>query len=139
MPRKSPARGIEAAGFVLTDEIRRELRDKFPRVDLDRTYEIFKDKALANGWLYASWPAAFRNFIRNGPKYGGVEYLPGMQDPRFDHLIAKAKAIGFRMPNRIDSVSTYHQALEEFDKKSATKASVQLGLDVLKRVPKLNF
>lgn len=135
MPRKAPAKGIEAARFVLTDDSRRELADKFPRVDLDRTYEIFRDKALANGWLYSNWLAAFRNYLRNGEKFGGVEYRSGLHDPAFGPLIDRAKALGFRMPSRIDSAGTYRQALDEFDKKQARQSTLDLG-NVLKRIPK---
>lgn len=135
MPRKAPVRGIEAAGFALTDPIRRELAEKFPRVDLDKTFEIFYDKALALGWLYSSWPAAFRNYLRNGAKYGGIEYKPGFADPKFDALIQRAKAIGFRMPTKIDSVGTYRQALDDFDKNQAKQAFLNLGARI-KGIPK---
>ena len=117
---------------MLTDPIRRELSEKFPRVDLERTYELFRDKALANGWLYANWLAAFRNYIRNGKQYGGIEYKAAMSDPAFDRLIEKAKAIGFRMPYAKESAGGYRTELDNYD-----KASVSRGFaDVLKRVPK---
>jgi hypothetical protein len=135
MPRKAPARGIEAARFALSDTLRRELSEKFPRVDLDRTFEVFRDKALAHGWLYSSWPAAFRNYIRNGKQYGGVEYKAGFADPKFDALLDKARAIGFRMPLPIESTGTYREALEAFDKKQVRQASLNLG-NTIKRVPK---
>ena len=133
MPRKAPAKGIDAAGLALSEEIRRELAAKFPRVDLDKTLEIFRDKALAHGWLYSNWLAAFRNYIRNGEKFGGVEYRPGFSDPKFDALIERAKSIGFRMPSRVDSVGTYRQALDEYDKRTARQSSLNLG-SVLKRI-----
>lgn len=136
MPRKrAPVRGIEAAGFVLSDEIRRELAEKFPRVDLDKTYEIFKDKALANGWLYSSWIAAFRNYIRNGKQYGGVEYRAALVNPAFDQLIQRARAIGFRMPTSVESAGAYRTALDAYDKRTAKQSALELGA-IIKRVGK---
>lgn len=135
MPRKAPAKGIKAAGFALTDQLRSELSFKFPRIDLDKTFEIFYDKALAQGWLYSHWPAAFRNYLRNAQQYGGVEYKPGLHDPKFDHLIERARAVGFRMPRGIDSVGTYRQELDEFDKRQAKQSPLKLG-DIIKRIPK---
>jgi len=134
---RAQRRDIKAAGFELTGESRRELSEKFPRVDLDKTFELFTDNALAKGWLYADWLAAFRNYIRNGAKYGGVEYRGAMHDPTFERLIEKAKAIGFRMPDPRESSGAYRTALEKYDASSAKRGMSHLGLgDVLKRVEK---
>jgi hypothetical protein len=135
MPRKAPARGIDAAAFVLTKENRHELAEKFPRVDLDRTYEVFRDKALANGWLYSSWIAAFRNYIRNGKQYGGVEYKSAMINPAFDALIERARSLGFRMPHKSESAGAYRTALDVYDRQTAKQAAFRLG-DLIKRVHK---
>lgn len=133
--RRAQTRDIDAAAFVLTDEIRLELAEKFPRVDLDKTYELFRDNALAKGWLYADWRAAFRNYIRNGAKYGGVEYRGALHDPAFERLIEKAKAIGFRMPGAKESSGAYRTALEHYDRVSADRAKDLFG-NVLKRIEK---
>lgn len=136
MPRGKPKlTDVESSGFALDDGIRHWIAEKFPRVDPDATLELFIDKALAKGWQYANWPAAFRNYVRNGEKYGGLALRKGMADPAFDPLMQEAKAIGFRMPMRLESAGAYRTALREFDKVSCKRAAnaLKLGLAV-KRV-----
>lgn len=132
-PRRATGRGIKVAGFALDDNARRALSEKFPRVDLELTYEIFRDKALANGWLYVDWLAAFRNYIRNGKQYGGIVYKSGAENPAFDALIDQAKAINFRMPQKHESAGAYRTALNQFDKESTKRSP--LG-KALRRFPK---
>lgn len=135
--KRAPVRDFRTAGFALDDESRRELSIKFPRVELDRTFEVFADKALANGWYYADWLAAFRNYIRNGAQYGGVKYKTAHADPAFDSLIERAKDLGFRMPHAVESVGSYRTALDAFDKQSAASAVQQFDFGgSIKRVPK---
>lgn len=128
---------ITQAGFELDDKLRRWLDSKFPTIDPDETLELFTDKALAKGWMYADWPAAFRNYVRRDVKnqWGGVAYKAGFSDPKFSELIVRARAIGFRMPNpRVDTVANYRQELEAFDKQQAARAHRQLDIGgVLKR------
>lgn len=138
MPRaRAQRRDIKAAGFALTDDNRRELSDQFPRVDIDQTFELFTDNALAKGWLYADWLAAFRNYIRNGAKYGGVAYVSRFQDPAWESLLKRAKDLGFREPMTHESPSTYRQFLDAYDHESAARGFRQLNLgDAIKRVDK---
>lgn len=136
MPRAKPQLvDIEAAGFALDDKLRAWLDEKFPTVDPDGTFELFQDKALAKGWVYANWPAAFRNYMRRARDWGGVAYKPGLHDPAFAALIQQARAIGFRMPTKLDSPGTYRTALQEFDKQQAA-SKLSLFTGVIKRVPK---
>ena len=133
--RKPKLVDFEASGFVLDDKLRAWLDEKYPQVDPDGTYELFADKALAKGWVYANWSAAFRNYMRRAHEWGGVEYKPGLHDPAFGPLIQQARAVGFRMPNKVESPGTYRTALQAFDKQQAQSAA-SLFTGVLKRVPK---
>lgn len=112
---------IDTAEFRLDDSLRSWLAEKFPTVDADATVELFRDKALAKGWVYASWPAAFRNYIRRGKEWGGVVYRSGLEDPAFGALIQHARAVGFRMPQKLETANGYRTALNEFDKRSTPR------------------
>lgn len=141
MPRRKPNLvSINEAGFELDDKLRLWLSEKFPTIDPEETLELFTDKALAKGWMYADWPAAFRNYVRRDVKnqWGGVAYKAGFSDPKFGELIERARALGFRMPNpRTDTVASYRQALDAFDKTQASRSTRQLDLSgVVKRFGK---
>lgn len=127
-------KSIEESGFALDDSLRAWCAEKYPAIDPDATYEVFKDKALAGAWIYASWPAAFRNYLRRSKEFAGVVYKRGLDDPKWSELMTEARAIGFRDPNvRLESPDQYRQALRQF------KPPTQRGLDVggiLKRIPK---
>jgi len=129
---------FDESGFVLDADLRAWLADKFPTVDPDGTYELFVDKALAKGWLYVSWPAAFRNYIRKGrehPDWGGIAYQSGMTDPAFAQLVIEAKAVGFRLPHKHESAGAYRTALKEYDRATASRQVSFIGT-AIKRVPK---
>lgn len=137
MPKRKPNLvSINDAGFELDDKLRSWLGERFPTIDPEETVELFTDKALAKGWMYADWPAAFRNYVRRDVKngWGGVAYKAGVSDPRFDALIKRARAVGFREPHKHESVGVYRTELERFDKAQAAKATRQLSLGgVVKR------
>lgn len=135
MPKRKPKLvDITEAGFELDDKLRLWLEQKFPTVDADGTLELFTDKARAKGWLYADWPAAFRNYVRNGHQYGGVAHRAGLS-PEFNALIPRARACGFRMPNKHESAGAYRTALDTFDKRQAHAAGGRFS-NVLKRIEK---
>ncbi len=137
MKRGAPATTtITAARFALNDNLRAWLNDRYPTINQDATLELFTDKALAKGWVYADWSAAFRNYMRRSNEWGGVEYKTGLKEPAFDHLIKHAKAIGFRLPNKLDTASSYRDALNEFDKHAAAKQFKLLSGLHIKRIPK---
>ena len=119
MTKKPILVDIEEAGFVLDEKLKGWLKAKFPTVDSDETYELFVDKALAKGWVYANWSAAFRNYVRNGNNYGGVAYKSGLSDPAFASLIQHAQAIGFRHPRPHETPGSYRTELQKFDRQSA--------------------
>lgn len=134
--RKPKLVSIEDAGNILDADLRKWFESKFPAVDPDGTLELFTDKALAKGWLYADWRAALRNYVRRGKEWGGIAYKRGLS-PEFDALITRARSIGFRMPQRGESAGVYRTALDTFDRQSAQRVSKQLNLGgVLKRVEK---
>lgn len=136
MPRAKPKLvDFNAAGFALDDRLRRWLDERFPTVDADETFELFRDKALAKGWVYADWAAAFRNYIRRGREWGGIAFKPGLHDPAFAPLIQEARAIGFRMPTKLETPGTYRTALREYDKNSAARQASLLG-NAIRRIPK---
>lgn len=126
---------IDTAGFALDDALREWLDREWPTIDPVKTVELFRDKALAKGWVYADWNAAFRNYIRKSLEWGGVAHKPGLHDPAFSHLIEHARSIGFRMPQPHESAGVYRTALNEYDKNSAVKQSSLFG-NVLRRIPK---
>jgi len=122
---------IETAGFELNDAIRNWLIGEYPTIDAEKTYELFYDKALAKGWVYANWSAAFRNYCRRHEEFGGVVFA---QDPAFAALIKWAKDIDFRMPHDHESVGVYRTALKEFDAKQAVKQASMFS-NVIRRFP----
>jgi hypothetical protein len=137
MTKRAPAKiTITAARFALDDKLRDWLDDRYPTIDQDVTLELFTDKALAKGWVYADWSAAFRNYMRRSKEWGGVEYKTGLDDPAYSHLIQHAKAIGFRMPNKLDTAYSYRDSLNEYDKTQATKQAALLPGLTIKRIPK---
>jgi hypothetical protein len=86
------------------------IAQKMPTVDVEETYAIFVDKALAKGWRYRDWQAAFRNYIRSAKLYGGVVYKASREsDPRWS-LIHQARKEGFRDPEAHETPQSYASA-----------------------------
>lgn len=107
---------IEEAGYELDDRMRDYMAERFPDMDPAGTFELFRDNCLANDRIYASWPAAFRNYLRKPADWGGFAYKAGMEsDPTWRQLIIEARAIGFREPRLpMESASQYRQALRAY-------------------------
>ena len=107
---------IEEAGYELNDRMRRYVEYNYPNIDVDGTFELFRDNCLANDRIYASWDAAFRNWLRKPADWGGFAYKEGMSgDPTWRQLLIEAKEIGFRKPRLpMESASQYRQALRSF-------------------------
>lgn len=111
--------------FRLTDTTLEFMAKEYPAIDVERTLTIFKDKAEALGWMYSSWQASFRNYVRNSAKYGGVAYIEGRaQDPRWQPILSLAKPYGFRAPQEHETPSSYRTAFEAW--KSAQDRSTVL-------------
>lgn len=119
--RKRKLVDFDASRLSLNKSLLSWLASRYPTVDPIATFEIFTDKARALGWIYADWHAAFRNYIRNGEKFGGVVHHTA---PEFVPLIQHAKAIGFRMPHKHESSGVYRTALNSFDKNAAQQLSL---------------
>ncbi len=99
--------------FRLTEKTLEWLAAKSPTLNIDETLEIFRDKAAAKGWSYRDWQAAFRNYVRNGRKFGGLVYKAGRdQDPRWMPVLAEARQYGFREPTTAESPAGYKTALD---------------------------
>ena len=114
MPKRTRNyKGIDEAGYSLSDDMRQWIADEFPDLDPDGTFELFRDNCLANDRVYASWDAALRNWLRKSRDWGGVAYKAGMEgDPTWRELIKEARAMGFRMPRTpLESASQYRQAM----------------------------
>lgn len=117
MPKRTRNyKDIEQAGYELSDKMREYFEEKYPNLDPDGTFELFKDNCLANDRVYANWDAALRNYLRKPADWGGFVYKAGMDgDPSWRQLILEARAIGFRDPRPIvESPSAYRQALRNF-------------------------
>lgn len=97
-----------------------------PTVDIEATAELFRDKAEANAWEYASWDAAFRNYLRKSDEWGGAVHVNGMSDPRWRQLVIEARAIGFRDPVKSETLSLYRQAMRSYDPSKAPGNVVDL-------------
>lgn len=120
--RKAPARGLPE-DFLLTEDTKNFLAREFANIDMEKTLEIFRDKAEADGWMYSNWQAAFRNYVRNAQKYGGVAYKNGRaEDPRWQPILAIAKPYGFREPSEHETPASYRTAFETWkgEQKRAT-------------------
>lgn len=113
--RQRNYQSLDESGYSLTDAVRTWCAAKHPTIDIEGTFEVFCDKALANDWIYANWDAALRNYIRNGNLYGGIVYKAGMDNPAFAQLIAEARGIGFRDPLKGESPGAYRTALKAHD------------------------
>lgn len=99
--------------FCLTAATLAWLAQKCPTVDVDETIELFKDNAAAKAWAYRDWQAAFRNYVRNGAKYGGVIYKNGREhDPRWQPILHEARKYGFREPGENEPPNGYRTAFE---------------------------
>ena len=100
--------------FVLNAGTLSWIAAKHPSVDVEETYAVFVDKALAKGWRYRDWNAAFRNYIRSGKMYGGVIYRNDREhDPRWS-VIHTARKDGFRDPEPHETPQSYATAYAQF-------------------------
>ena len=104
---------IEQSGYQLNDSMIEYMAERYPDMEPVGTFELFRDNCLANDRVYASWPAAFRNYLRKPADWGGFAYKAGMaNDPSWRQLIIEARALGFREPRLpMESPSMYRQAL----------------------------
>lgn len=119
--------------FELTDSTLSWLQEKHPTVDVAETIEIFQDKARAKAWAYRCWQSAFRNYIRNGQKFGGVTYKNGIEhDPRWQQALHEARKFGFRDPEKMETPASYRTAFEQWQR--APRSNVLNFGQVLKRV-----
>jgi hypothetical protein len=119
-------------GFRLTEATRAWVEAKCPTVDIDETFEVFVDKAAAKAWAYRDWQAAFRNYVRNGQKYGGLVFRNGrFADPRWSPVIVEAQAIGFREPMPHETPDSYRTAMRQW---RPAQNVIPFG-NVLKRMP----
>jgi hypothetical protein len=134
--RTAQYRSIEQSRFIVDDQLRAWTKEHFPTIDVDATYELFKDKALAAAWAYADWRAAWRNYLRNSKQYGGVVYVGGLEDPAFHMLIVEARTLGFRDPRRLETAASYRTALRAWRDSGSQDAAVrQRVLSVIRRIP----
>jgi hypothetical protein len=58
------------AGWCPSPEKLLTLAAKYPTLDVGEQLEAFVEKAERDGWVYASWDAAFASFLRTGGVYG---------------------------------------------------------------------
>ena len=120
--------------FVLSAGTLTWIAQKHSLVDVEETYAVFVDKALAKGWKYRDWNAAFRNYIRAGQMYGGVIYKAGRDhDERWRSLLAQARKELFREPSPAESPQAYKTALEFY--RTQPRTNVIDFAKVVKRVP----
>lgn len=120
--------------FALTEKTLGWLAEKFPTVDAGETMERFCDNAAAKGWAYRDWQAAFKNYVRNGQKYGGVAYKTGREhDPRWTPILHEARKHGFRDPYELESPAAYKTQFEMWRREPNKPNVLNLG-NVLKRV-----
>lgn len=122
--RRAPATGIPD-DFRLTESTEDFLNAEFPTVNAQKTLEIFRDKAEAGGWLYSNWQSAFKNYVRNGQKFGGIVYNAGReQDPRWQPVLAEAMPYGFRAPLDHETPNGYRVAFESWKTKEKRSENV---------------
>ena len=131
-------KGIEEAGYELSDRMRAYVDEQYPNIDADATFELFRDNCLAHDRIYASWDAAFRNWLRKPADWGGFAFKKGMEnDPSWRQLIIEARALGFRMPRTpMESPSMYRQALKNFTPDVDMLGGRINVTDILKRIPR---
>ena len=123
-----------AADFQLTPASLEWTGQKFPMVDVDETLELFRDKAAAKAWSYRDWQAAWRNYLRNGQKFGGIVYRAGrVADPRWEPILGEARPYGFRAPLEHETPASYRTQFEQW-KTGQRRAPVANIGSVLKRV-----
>lgn len=107
---------------------------KYPTMDVDETFELFSDNALSHDKVFADWAAAFRTWLRNGAKYGGLVFKQGLADPKFAALIQRARGIGFRDPLPSESPGVYRTALDNYDRESARTGVARIAT-AIRRIP----
>ena len=121
-------------GFSLSPSTHAWIRERHPSIDVGETFVLFCDKAAARAWTNRDWQAAFRNYVRKGPKYGGIAYLAGKGgDPRWLSALKEARAEGFREPHELESPGAYRTALEQWRLRSVNNV---LPFGIIKRVPR---
>jgi hypothetical protein len=85
--------------------------------------------------MFRDWQAAFRNYVRMGPKFGGVVYREGREsDPRWQIVLAEARRYGFRPPQEHESPKGYDTALGDW-KQAQKRAPVVLQLPIKRVLP----
>lgn len=120
--------------FVLQPSTLSWIASRYPGIDVEETYAVFVDKALAKGWRYRDWNAAFRNYIRSGKIYGGVIYRNDRDhDPRWLEILKTARAANFRDPEAHETPQSYATAYAQY---RITPRTNVVQFDVLKRVQK---
>lgn len=128
---------IDEAGYVIDDAMREYMAERYPDLEPDGTFELFRDNCLANDRVYASWPAAFRNYLRKPIDWGGFVYRTGLDDPRWRQLIIEARALGFRKPRLpMESADQYRQALRTFEPETDMLGDTINVSNILKPIPK---
>jgi hypothetical protein len=114
-------------------ELNDEDAKEFANVDHESTLRLYRDKALAGGWLYSNWTSAYRNYLRGANKYGGVVYRGRREfDPRWKDVLAEARKAGFREPEENETPGSYKSAFD-FWKTQPRSNVIDFG-KVLKRV-----
>lgn len=128
---------IEESGYQLDDRMIEYMDDCYPDMDPAGTFELFRDNCLANDRIYASWPAAFRNYLRKPADWGGFKYKAGMEgDPTWRQLIIEAKALGFRPPRLpMESCSMYRAALRSHVPDTDLLGGQIPVANILKKIP----
>jgi hypothetical protein len=120
--------------FALTEKTLTWLAEKFSTIDLVETMERFTDNAAAKGWVYRDWQAAFRNYVRNGQKYGGVVYQQGrVQDPLWQPVLAETQRYGFRAPDKNETPAGYRTNFENWKRDQKRRPTVIPLAGVVKR------
>ena len=138
MPRRTTNyTGIEESGWRIDDAMLAYMDRKYPNIDPEETYELFRDNCLANDRIYASWPAAFRNWLRNPADWGGFAFKEGMEnDPSWRQLIIEARAMGFREPrNPFESPQMYRQAMKAYVPETDLLGGRLNVANILKKIP----
>lgn len=57
--------------FEVSDKLRKWAGEEVPQVEIDRETGRFVDHHLARGNQFKDWDAAWRNWMRRAPEWGG--------------------------------------------------------------------
>jgi hypothetical protein len=128
MPKKVMPVSAIPEGFALTQTTMEFVAQKYPAVQLEDTLERFVETALANGWMYADWQAAFRTCVRKGVDNGWnsiVRFKQGKaQDPRWIPVLSEVKPYGFREPQPQETPDSYRTAFNLWKTQQKRTATV---------------